>query len=333
MARLGDVCEKKVDTIKATYKGDIDYIDISSIDNQRKEITQIQSMSIVDAPSRAKQLVFPGDILVSTVRPNLNAVALVTENSDNTLVASTGYCVLRCLPNADNKYVFYFCQSPAFIEKMVSQATGASYPAVTSAIVKECTIPLPSLEEQRRIAALLDKVSDLIAKRRAQLDKLDLLVKSRFVEMFGDPVSNEKNWPMVTLGDIAEIRIGPFGSLLHQEDYITGGHALVNPSHIIEGQICIDEKLTVSDKKYDELSAYQLKIDDIVLGRRGEMGRCAVVHQEGLLCGTGSMIIRPNTQMRPYFLQNIISNPAYKKNIEDKAVGVTMMNLNVPEKN
>lgn len=330
MARLGDVCEKKVDTIKATYKGDIDYIDISSIDNQRKEITQIQSMSIVDAPSRAKQLVFPGDILVSTVRPNLNAVALVTENSDNTLVASTGYCVLRCLPNADNKYVFYFCQSPAFIEKMVSQATGASYPAVTSAIVKECTIPLPSLEEQRQIAALLDKVSDLIAKRRAQLDKLDLLVKSRFVEMFGDPVSNEKNWPMVTLGDIAEIRIGPFGSLLHQEDYITGGHALVNPSHIIEGQICIDEKLTVSDKKYDELSAYQLKIDDIVLGRRGEMGRCAVVHQEGLLCGTGSMIIRPNTQMRPYFLQNIISNPAYKKNIEDKAVGVTMMNLNVP---
>ena len=330
MARLGDVCEKKVDTIKATYKGDIDYIDISSIDNQRKEITQIQSMSIVDAPSRAKQLVFPGDILVSTVRPNLNAVALVTENSDNTLVASTGYCVLRCLPNADNKYVFYFCQSPAFIEKMVSQATGASYPAVTSAIVKECTIPLPPLEQQRRIAAVLDKVSDLIAKRRAQLDKLDLLVKSRFVEMFGDPVSNEKNWPMVTLGDIAEIRIGPFGSLLHQEDYITGGHALVNPSHIIEGQICIDEKLTVSDKKYDELSAYQLKIDDIVLGRRGEMGRCAVVHQEGLLCGTGSMIIRPNTQMRPYFLQNIISNPAYKKNIEDKAVGVTMMNLNVP---
>ena len=330
MARLGDVCEKKVDTIKATYKGDIDYIDISSIDNQRKEITQIQSMSIVDAPSRAKQLVFPGDILLTTVRPNLNAVALVTENSDNTLVASTGYCVLRCLPNADNKYVFYFCQSPAFIEKMVSQATGASYPAVTSAIVKECTIPLPSLEEQRRIAALLDKVSDLIAKRLAQLDKLDLLVKSRFVEMFGDPVSNEKNWPMVTLGDIAEIRIGPFGSLLHQEDYITGGHALVNPSHIIEGQICIDEKLTVSDKKYDELSAYQLKIDDIVLGRRGEMGRCAVVHQEGLLCGTGSMIIRPNTQMRPYFLQNIITNPAYKKNIEDKAVGVTMMNLYVP---
>lgn len=205
MARLRDICEKRVDTIKTTYEGDIDYIDISSVDNQRKEITQTQSMSIVDAPSRAKQLVYPGDILVSTVRPNLNAVALVTENSDNTLVASTGYCVLRCLPNVDNKYVFYFCQSPDFIEKMVAQATGASYPAVTSAIVKECTIPLPPLEEQRRIAALLDKVSDLIAKRRAQLDKLNLLVKARFVEMFGDLKRNTKNWKSLRFDDCFDI--------------------------------------------------------------------------------------------------------------------------------
>ena len=208
MARLGDVCEKRIDIIKATYTGDIDYIDISSIDNKSKKITEIQSISIVDAPSRAKQLVFPGDILVSTVRPNLNAVALVTESADNTLVASTGYCVLRCLPNTYNKYVFYFCQSPAFIEKMVTQATGASYPAVTSSIVKECTIPLPPLEEQRRIAALLDKVSDLIAKRRAQLDKLDLLVKARFVEMFGDPINNSKKLPTILLGEACFLKAG-----------------------------------------------------------------------------------------------------------------------------
>ena len=228
------------------------------------------------------------------------------------------------------KYIGHFFQSPYYRRSISDLSAGANINNIRNEHIEDLEIQFPPLEEQRRIAAMLDKVSDLIAKRRAQLDKLDLLVKARFVEMFGDPVSNEKNWPIVALGDIAEIRIGPFGSLLHKEDYITGGHALVNPSHIIDGQICVDEDLTVSDKKYDELSAYQLKIDDIVLGRRGEMGRCAVVYQEGLLCGTGSMIIRPNTQMKPYFLQNIISNPAYKKIIEDKAVGVTMMNLNVP---
>ena len=170
----------------------------------------------------------------------------------------------------------------------------------------------------------------MIAFRKQQLVKLDEVVKARFVEMFGDPILNNKNWPMVTLGEIAEIRIGPFGTLLHAEDYISGGHALVNPSHIISGTICTDDNLTVSDRKYEELFAYQLQIGDIVLGRRGEMGRCAVVCEDGLLCGTGSMIIRSNNQMKPYFLQNIISRPEYKKIIESKAVGITMMNLNVP---
>lgn len=205
MAKLGEICEKKIDTINSNYTGIINYIDISSVDNQKKMITDTQRISFENAPSRAKQLVIPGDILVSTVRPNLNAVALVTEATDNVLIASTGYCVLRCLPSVDNKYVFYFCQSSAFVDKLVGQATGASYPAVTSSVVKECSIPLPDLEEQRHIATVLDKVTDLIAKRRAQLDKLDLLVKSRFVEMFGDCKTNPKRWPVCKLDEIAEV--------------------------------------------------------------------------------------------------------------------------------
>ena len=210
MARLGDVCEKKIGTIKSTYKGTIDYIDISSVDNQRKEITQIQRLAFEDAPSRAKQIVYSGDILVSTVRPNLNAVALIDQSSDTSLVASTGYCVLRCLPNVERKYVFHFCQSPSFIQKLVAQATGASYPAVTSTIVKECRIPLPPLDEQRRIAATLDKVTDLISKRRQQLDKLDELIKAKFVEMFGDPIINSKGLPTERGIDFFKLSNGKF---------------------------------------------------------------------------------------------------------------------------
>lgn len=203
--KLGDVCEKKIDAIKANYKGMIDYIDIASVDNQQKLITDTKQMTIENAPSRAKQLVFPGDILVSMVRPNLNAVALVPKISNNVLVASTGYCVLRCLPSVDTKYVFYFCQSSAFVDELVRQATGASYPAVTANIVRDCFIPLPSLDAQRHIAAILDKVTDLIAKRQAQLDKLDELVKARFVEMFGEPGTDQKGGGMVCLGSLCII--------------------------------------------------------------------------------------------------------------------------------
>ena len=148
--------------------------------------------------------------------------------------------------------------------------------------------------------------------------------------MFGDPVSNPKGWEKVSLSIIAELKIGPFGSLLHKEDYCEGQHPVINPSHIIDGKIVFDEELTVNDSKYDELCAYRLQIGDVVLGRRGEMGRCAVVNSPNMLCGTGSLIIRPHSELRADFIQKIISFPTFKKTIEDMAVGQTMPNLNVP---
>ncbi len=187
-----------------------------------------------------------------------------------------------------------------------------------------------NVERQGSIVTILKEVDRLICYRRQQLQKLDKLVKARFVEMFGDPISNPNCFKKVSLSDLAEIKIGPFGSLLHKEDYIKDGHALVNPSHIIDGKIVTDQQLTVSDEKYAELSAYHLQIGDIVLGRRGEMGRCAVVSDDGLLCGTGSLLIRPKGEVTADYIQKIISFPSFKKTIEDMAVGQTMPNLNVP---
>ena len=126
--------------------------------------------------------------------------------------------------------------------------TGATIPHIYFKDYKEEHFPLPPLSTQRRIAVVLDKVSTLIAKRRQQLDKLDELVKSRFVEMFGDPVQNPHGYKKVTLSELADIKIGPFGSLLHKEDYIEGGHPLLNPSHIVNGKVEPDAKLTISDE-------------------------------------------------------------------------------------
>ena len=196
--------------------------------------------------------------------------------------------------------------------------------------LKEVEIPLPSEVEQQKIVDILDKITELIVLRKEQLAKLDQLVKSRFIELFGDPISNPHGFDKVALSELAEIKIGPFGSLLHKEDYIEGGHALLNPSHIIDGKVAPDNKLTVSPQKYEELSAYHLKTGDVVMGRRGEMGRCAVVPCEGYLCGTGSLLIRTKGNVTADYIQKIISFPSFKKTIEEMAVGQTMPNLNVP---
>lgn len=217
---LDNVCMKKIPTLSLQYDGLIDYIDISSVDNAKKRIASMQCTSAKDAPSRAKQLLELGDILVSTVRPNLNAVAMVEQQTDNLLVGSTGYCVIRCNDNVDKRYVFYFCQSPYFIDDMVSQATGASYPAVSSGIVKSSAIPNHPMEMQKQIADRLDKVTELIALRKEQLAKLDQLVKARFVEMFGDINNNDKNWDCQPLGELCTIVRG--GSPRPIENFLGG---------------------------------------------------------------------------------------------------------------
>ena len=226
----------------------------------------------------------------------------------------------------NSKYLYYFCEKFDF-EKLNTTVT---IPSLTKSNLLNVEIPLPNLEKQKQIVELLDKVTSLIFLRKQQLSKFDELVKARFVEMFGDPVSNPLHWKKVKLSELADIKIGPFGSLLHKEDYVTGGHPLVNPSHIINGKIIVDNNLTLTEGKYFELSAYHLKKNDVVLGRRGEMGRCAVVDEEGLLCGTGSLLIRTNGTVTADYIQKIISFPTFKKTIEDMAVGQTMPNLNVP---
>lgn len=201
------------------------------------------------------------------------------------------------------------------LQEMGAKAHGATMKHIVKKDFDNTAIPFPALEEQEKIAQTMNRISRIISDCQQQLQKLDELVKARFVEMFGDPVTNPHGFEKVTLSNLAEIKIGPFGSLLHKEDYIEGGHALVNPSHIIDGKVSVDEKLTVSDDKFAELSAYHLQVGDVVMGRRGEMGRCAVVLDDGLLCGTGSLLIRTKGEVTADYIQKIISFPSFKKTI------------------
>ena len=232
--------------------------------------------------------------------------------------------VVPDLSTVSERYLYYALRNckPA--------SSGTSIPQLTVPDIKKNEIELYSLSVQETIADKLDAVGRVIELRQQQLQKLDELVKARFVELFGDPISNPHGFDKVDLSELADIKIGPFGSLLHKEDYIEGGYALLNPSHIIDGKIAPDSKLTVSREKYEELSAYRLKAGDVVMGRRGEMGRCAVVPCDGYLCGTGSLLIRTKGDVTADYIQKIISFPSFKKAIEDMAVGQTMPNLNVP---
>ncbi|MDY4046836.1 restriction endonuclease subunit S, partial [Negativibacillus massiliensis] len=220
--------------------------------------------------------------------------------SEIILVASTGFCVLRCLQNVDRKYVFQFCQSPAFIENLVMHATGASYPAVTSTIVKECIIPLPPLNKQRKIAAVLDKVSDLIAKRRQQLDKLDELVQARFVEMFGDPRINNLGMELMPMTELCNIIDGDRGkNYPTQDEFSDEGYCLfLNAKNVTTNGFDFENCMFITKEKDELLRKGHLNRGDIVLTTRGTIGNLAFydnsVSYENIRINSGMVILRMN---------------------------------------
>jgi len=139
-----------------------------------------------------------------------------------------------------------------------------------------------------------------------------------------------EDWNARKLGDLASFRTGPFGSALHKSDYTNDGVPVINPMHINDGQIAPSRSMTVTESAAAGLSEFRLKPNEVIIGRRGDMGRCAVVQPEhiGWLCGTGSMIVRPSLSVDAEFLQRILSSPSVIAAIEETSVGSTMINLN-----
>ena len=191
-------------------------------------------------------------------------------------------------------------------------------------------IPVPPLSTQLSIVSELDKINELIRLKKEQLKDYDNLAQSIFYEMFGDPVVNEKGWEVKKLGEVALIKTGPFGSMLHKEDYITGGIPLINPMHIQNFKAVPDKDFSISKEKAAELCNYQLKINDVIFARRGDIGRCAVISDKeaGYLCGTGSLFVRFERKLSSIYTMYVVRTTSFIKELVSKAKGATMLNLN-----
>ena len=138
-------------------------------------------------------------------------------------------------------------------------------------------------------------------------------------------------WQVARISQIlVELQTGPFGSSLHQSDYKKGGIPVINPASIKNERLVPVESMAVGPKTLERLATFKLRAGDIVMARRGEMGRCAVVTKDenGWLCGTGSLILRPPEFVLPHFFVTLIGSPFVREYLGSSAVGATMQNLN-----
>ena len=219
----------------------------------------------------------------------------------------------------------------ALNDKIYSLGKGAAQRNLDINAFKNIDIHIPiSTAEQEKIVAELNCLSGIIEKKKQQLKEYDALTQSIFYEMFGDPVENEKGWEEKKIKDISVVKIGPFGSLLHTSDYVSGGTPLVNPVHMQNEVICPDIDFTVSEEKMSELQNYILQEGDIIFARRGDIGRCALVRDvdDGFLCGTGSLFVRMTKPVNTIYFIKMMRSTTMIKQLNSLAKGATMLNIN-----
>ena len=176
MSTLGDLTVPKIDQSGPPKAGEFTYIDISSIDNKLKRIVEPKHLPARIAPSRAKQRLQPGDVLVSMTRPNLNAVAIVSPDLEGA-VGFTGFHVLRAVDGIESRWLFYAVQTHDFVEAMSSLVQGALYPAVRPKDIRAFGIEAPPLDEQRLIVAEIEKQFSRLDEAVASLKRVKANLK------------------------------------------------------------------------------------------------------------------------------------------------------------
>jgi type I restriction enzyme S subunit len=159
------------------------YIDISAVDSLGNVKVPDEEIVFSDAPSRARRLAPAGSVVVSTVRTYLRAIGTVPASPDS-LVFSTGFAVLEAGPELDGRYLAYYCRSQPFIDDVAARSTGVSYPAINPSELGNLPIPLPSLDEQRRISAYLDaEVANIDRLMRARREQVATLVEREYASI------------------------------------------------------------------------------------------------------------------------------------------------------
>ncbi|WP_240407738.1 restriction endonuclease subunit S [Halomonas sp. JS92-SW72] len=220
--------------------------------------------------------------------------------------------------------------------------TGFDNNSVRKGDVESLGFLCPPLEEQKAIADKLDELLAQVNNLKARLDAIPAILKRFRQSVLAAAVTgglteewrhthNKKQWEFRPLGDHpVDVQTGPFGSLLHKSDYVDGGVPFINPMHINDGKVTPSLNMTVTEAKAEELARYSLRKGDVVLGRRGEMGRSAVIKSsQPLLCGTGSLFLRPSlSRVFSDFLSLYLRSPKTVYALESGSAGSTMVNLN-----
>ncbi len=308
---------------------EISYVDISSV--QKGQIQSKEIYRFVDAPSRARRKVKHGDVIVSTVRTYLKAIARISYPEIN-MIVSTGFAVVR--PNEiQSDYLGNLFLSEYLISEIISRSVGVSYPAINSSEIGDIKIPLPPSREQTAIAKYLDEKTTQIDKLIANKQKLIDLLKEERTTILNEAISGKgKNWERKKLKYVAKVQSSNVDKKSNEGETSI---FLCNYVDVYKNEF-IDNKInfmgaTASEK---EIEKFILREGDVLITKDSETPddianpALVTINFDNVICGYHLAQIRPKKkELSSIFLFRLFQSKEFNSHFETSANGVTRYGL------
>ncbi len=311
LVSIGEVCEINRDSCNPEDlfdDGSFIYVDISSVENGTGKVQLDNRISIIDAPSRAKRRVSKGDVLVSSVRPNLKGFGLVNFDTSE-VVVSTGFLVLSPSSRVIPQYLLHNLFSDYCIEQMSSRMGRGNYPSINSSDIKEIKLPLPPIEVQQQIVDELEGYQQIIDGCR------------QVVENYKPTIDIDPSWETKSMGDVCDVRDGTHDS----PKYVEEGYPLIISKNVINGEIDFTNVNLISKDDLDKINK-RSKVDrgDILMPMIGTIGRPTIVDFEKEFAIKNVALIKSdNKTILSGYVRTVLDSVYFAKYLEQNEKGST----------
>ncbi len=225
-------------------------------------------------------------------------------------------------------YLYYFMDG--YVEELRKKAIGGVIKYIKIGNLTDALIELPDIETQKAVVNILAKVKDIIDGRNEELQKLDTLIKARFVEMFGEPISNPMRWPVVALKEVSELITNGNTPKGGSENYVTEGITFLRSQNVWRNRIELDDVAFIDEETHQRMKKSSLRYKDILITKTGRintenssLGRAALFLGENDSANINGHVylIRLDGSIAPEFVITILTGEAYKRYIRKVCVG------------
>ena len=298
-------------------------IPVYSITNSQGFCRDYFSKEVASKDKTTYKIVPRGCFAYNPSRINVGSVDW--QRDEERVIVSPLYNVFSVSPEIDQQYLYYYLKSSATSYRIKEVATGSVRDNLRLSMLYDFMIELPSLDIQRQIVSNLDLLASIIRQRNQQLTKLDELIKARFVEMFGDPLNNEKNWNTSTLAEMCDgIGDGLHGTPEYDE---SGEYPFINGNNLIDGAIRVNALTKRVNKATYEKHYIEISQNAILLSINGTLGKIAFFNGEQVMLGKSACYCNLKVEVNRIFVYNIMKTDAFARYLEDNSTKSTIKNV------